>query len=87
MPLFFVLSGMSSFYALKGKRVGQFVSERVKRLLIPFIFGVFVLIPPQVYIERVSHGQYSGSFVRFFPHYFDGFYAFGGNFAWMGLHL
>src|SRR6185369_8300557 len=23
----------------------------------------------------------------FYPHYFKGFYAFGGNFAWMGLHL
>jgi hypothetical protein len=34
----------------------------------------------------VSHSQFAGSFIEFYPHYFDGFYAFGGNFAWMGLH-
>jgi hypothetical protein len=41
----------------------------------------------QVWIERVSHAQFDGSFIEFYPHYFKGFYAFGGNFAWMGLHL
>jgi surface polysaccharide O-acyltransferase-like enzyme len=40
-----------------------------------------------VWIERVSHGDFSGSLLEFWPHYFDGWYAFGGNFAWMGLHL
>jgi len=87
MPLFFILSGLSSFYSLGNRTGRQFLKARVKRLLIPFIFGVFVLIPPQVYLERLSHGQFEGSFIKFFPHYFDGFYAFGGNFAWMGLHL
>lgn len=87
MPVFFLLSGMSSFYSLRKRTGSQFIAARIKRLLIPFIFGVFVLIPPQVYLERLSHGQFEGSFFRFFPHYFDGFYAFGGNFAWMGLHL
>lgn len=87
MPLFFILSGMSSFFSL-GHRTGhQFIRARFKRLVIPFVFGVFVLIPPQVYLERLSHGQFEGSFFQFFPRYFDGFYAFGGNFAWMGLHL
>jgi predicted permease len=57
-------------------------------LLYLFLFGAsVVLIPLQVYIERVSHSQFAGSFIEFYPHYFDGFYAFGGNFAWMGLHL
>ena len=65
----------------------SFINERFKRLVIPLLFGIFVLVPPQVYIERVSHSQFAGSFVRFFPHYFDGLYGFGGNFAWMGLHL
>jgi len=87
MPVFFILSGMSSFYSLRNRTGRQFIQARFKRLAIPFVFGVFVLIPPQVYLERLSHGQFEGSFIQFFPHYFDGFYAFGGNFAWMGLHL
>ncbi|MBE7470706.1 MAG: acyltransferase family protein [Anaerolineales bacterium] len=92
MPLFFILSGASAYYALSVRRSGAYLRERVTRLLIPLIFGILVLIPPQVYIESVS-GQsetvppFSGSFLEFYPHYFDGFYAFGGYFAWMGLHL
>ena len=88
MPLFFVLSAISVSYSLRSRGNGQYLLERIKRLLIPFILGTFViLIPIQVYIERVSHGNFIGSFWKFYPHYFDGFYAFGGNFAWMGLHL
>lgn len=87
MPLFFVLSAMATYYALKNRTGRAFMRERVSRLLIPLIFGIFVLIPPQVYIERVSHGEFQGSFFDFLPHYFEGWYGFGGNFAWMGLHL
>jgi hypothetical protein len=87
MPLFFILSGISSYYSLAFRKADTYIRGRFKRLMIPLIFGIFVLIPPQVYFERVSHFQFKGSFIQFFPHYFDGFYAFGGNFAWMGLHL
>ena len=61
--------------------------ERVNRLLIPFVVGIFTHVLLQVYIERVTHGQFTGTFWQFIPHYFDGWYGFGGNFAWMGLHL
>lgn len=77
IPLFFMISAMSSYYSLTKRSSKQYLLERFKRLIVPV----------QVYIERVSHGQFRGSFVDFYPHYFDGFYAFGGNFAWMGLHL
>ena len=87
MPLFFILSAISVYYALDHRNNRLFINERFKRLVIPLVFGIFVLVPPQVYIERVSHSQFAGSFVQFFPHYFDGLYGFGGNFAWMGLHL
>lgn len=87
MPIFFVLSGMSSRFALNFRSAGQFLGERFKRLLIPLVFGIFILIPPQVYIERFTNYQFDGTFFQFYPHYFDGWYGFGGNFAWMGLHL
>lgn len=87
MPIFFVLSGMSSRFALNFRSAGQFIGERFKRLVIPLVFGIFILIPPQVYIERFTNNQFDGTFFQFYPHYFDGWYGFGGNFAWMGLHL
>ena len=87
MPLFFVLSAMATYYALQRRHGRDFLPERARRLLIPLMFGILILIPPQVYVERVSHGEFQGSFFDFLPHYFDGWYGFGGNFAWMGLHL
>ena len=88
MPLFFLLSGLSTYYSLCSRTNGSYLRNRIQRLLIPFVFGTFVLlIPVQVWIERVSHVQFADSFLEFYPHYFEGFYAFGGNFAWMGLHL
>jgi hypothetical protein len=87
MPLFFILSGISIYYMLNYRKTGAFIKSRFTRLLVPFIFGTLVLIPSQVYIERVTQHHFTGSYIEFYPHYFDGFYAFGGNFAWMGLHL
>ena len=35
MPLFFLLSGAGSWYALASKTPGQYLLEKVKRILIP----------------------------------------------------
>ncbi|MFC1938988.1 acyltransferase family protein [Chloroflexota bacterium] len=57
MPLFFLVAGAATYYALKSRRVGQFIQERTLRLLIPLIFGMFVIVVPQAYFEAVSHGE------------------------------
>jgi hypothetical protein len=87
MPLFFILSAYAIYYSLQRRAGKEFMRERVTRLLIPLVFGIFTHIMVQVYIERVSHGQFTGTFWQFIPQYFNGWYGFGGNFAWMGLHL
>ncbi|MFX1495764.1 MAG: acyltransferase family protein [Promethearchaeota archaeon] len=88
MPLFFMIAGMGSFYALKVLNGKQYVLTRFLRLMIPFLFGIFTHISIQVYLERVNHGEFSGSFFEFyFTQYYRGLYGFGGNFAWIGLHL
>jgi peptidoglycan/LPS O-acetylase OafA/YrhL len=87
LPLIFVISGISTKIILSFQTPGKFLRGRVLRLLIPLVFGIFFLTPQQVYIERLTHGQFSGSFFSFLPRYFDGFYGINGNFGWMGLHL
>lgn len=89
MPLFFILSGISIYYSLGHQRWSEFLVSRLKRLVVPLLFGIFVIVAPwQVYLERISHGQYSGSFWRWYLYdYFDGWFGLGGNFAWMGVHL
>lgn len=87
MPLCFIISGMSVFYALGKGRVSGFVKDKILRLFVPLVVGIFTHSALQVYLERASHGQFSGSFFDFYPHYFEGLYGFGGNFGWMGIHL
>lgn len=88
MPLIFVVSGASVFFeSLKNKPVRKFIKDKALRLLVPLVVGIFTHTLLQVYLERLSHGDFSGSLWTFLPHYFEGLYGFGGNFAWMGLHL
>jgi len=87
MPLVFVISGASLFYAVGKGSVFGFIRDKMLRIFVPLVVGVFTHASLAVYLERTTNGRFSGSFFEFYPHYFDGFYGFGGNFAWMGLHL
>ena len=91
MPLIFLISGASIFYALgKGSgihAVGKFVKDRTLRLVVPWLVGACTHVALQVYFESRFWGRSYGSFFAFFPHYFDGFKEFGGNFSWTGMHL
>ncbi len=66
MPVLFLLAGMSTRYALKKRTYGQYVAERVKRLLIPFVFGTLVFCPVLAYIGDKTNNGYEGGF---FEHY------------------
>ena len=91
MPLFFFLSGAAIYYSLKSRTVGGFLKERVLRVAVPWVIvGMFIVGPIQVYLERYTHGQFTGNFFQFlWPHYFQGLYGLtpGGNFAFAGMHL
>jgi len=89
LPAIFVVSAAGIWYSLGYQRAGRFIWSKVLRLLVPLVFGIFVLSPHQVYLERFTHGQFSGSFFQWFPHYFEGLYGLeeGGNFAFHGMHL
>jgi glucans biosynthesis protein C len=81
MPLIFVVSGAAVMLALGAHTPGRFIVDRLKRLLLPLAFGMVVLVPPQVYLERLYRGQFSGSFLQWLPQAFDGTYP-GGNTSW-----
>lgn len=72
MPLFFLLAGASSRFALDSRSSSGYIRERFKRLIVPFIFGALVLIPPQGFLEAQTHTQYRffGSFLQYLPHHF-----------------
>lgn len=87
MPLILIISGASAFLALDKYRPGKYVGGLVLRLFIPLIVGMFTHVALHIYLWNLHTGRFSGSFFAFYPHYFEGMYGFGGNFAWMGSHL
>ncbi|MGA2157648.1 MAG: acyltransferase [Dehalococcoidia bacterium] len=84
MPVMFLVSGAAAWFSLRSRRAGNFINERVGRLLIPLAFGILVIVPPQVYLERIYKQQFDGSFFAFYPHFFQGTYSYTGtgNFSW-----
>jgi acyltransferase-like protein len=81
MPIIMLLAGVSAWYSLHRRDNRAYVRDRVVRVLLPLIVGTLTLVPPQVYLERRLRGQFNGSFLAFYPHFFDGIYP-QGNFSW-----
>lgn len=81
LPLLFVVSGMGTRFALSYRTGGQYIKERFIRLFIPLLVGMLVIVPPQVYVERLADGDFSGSFWAFYPHFFEPVYP-KGNLSW-----
>lgn len=81
MPLFMFLAGVGTWHALGFRSGGAYARERLLRLLLPLVFGMLVVIPPQVYVERIWRHQFTGSYFAFYPHVFNGTYP-EGNLSW-----
>jgi Acyltransferase family len=67
-PLFFFIAGASAWFALKKRSASQFASERTRRLLVPFVFGLLFLATPQVYcvyIQKAGNTASVAQFVRY----------------------
>jgi glucan biosynthesis protein C len=83
MALIFAISGASLFYALGKGGAGKFVKDKFLRLMVPFVtMGIVVFGVWQIYLDRLSHGEFSGTFFAFILQYFQ-----PGNIAWSGVHL
>lgn len=78
MPLLFLVSGVGTYYALGFRTRKNYLKERTVRLLLPYVFGVFMLIPIQVYYEKKDSYV---SFLHFLSELFNGIYP-NGNFSW-----
>jgi len=88
MDLIFLISGVGTWFALNSRK-SSFFSDRIKRLIIPFIFGVIFIIPPQKFYEAISFHGFQGDYFQFLTAW--PVYAFSQNFGasvlfWFG-HL
>ncbi|MBC9914388.1 acyltransferase family protein [Chitinophaga varians] len=81
MPLLFFISGTVSYYMLQSRSGSGFLGLRFRRLFVPLLLGILVIVPPQVYLERVTQG-YHGNFWHFYAEMFrTGVYP-KGNMSW-----
>ncbi len=82
LPLLFFISGAGVWFSLRRRSSGEFARERTIRLLLPLIFGMFVIVPPQIYVERMENGAQFASYFDFWRTVFE-FQAYPkGNFSW-----
>ena len=83
MPLLFVIAGAGMWFALRRRSGGELIRERTLRLLVPVIFGMFVIVPPQVYIERLADGDWHGGYLSFLTERVFQFVPYpAGDFSW-----
>jgi hypothetical protein len=59
MPLMFVISGASLFYALGKGGFGKFLTDKVLRLLVPLFVGALTHLSLQSYLWDKTHGLFS----------------------------
>lgn len=81
MPLLFFISGTVCYFMLRKKTGWSFVGLRFRRLFIPLIVGMLVVVPPQVYMERLTQG-FTGNFADFYPTIFTTGPYPAGNLSW-----
>jgi len=77
MPLLFVIAGYSAYAALGKRTVREYTRERMRRLLVPLLFGIVIIAPPQGYMSRLAAGDSIGYF-RFLGQYFTDFSDLSG---------
>ncbi len=75
LPLIFVVSGASLFYAVgKGqggiRGAGKFIKDKALRLLVPVVVCALTHASLQAYLGRLTHGEFSGSYFQYLPSYF-----------------
>ena len=90
MDLIFLVSGLSVHFLLRDTRAGRFVARRTWRLLLPLVFGMFVVIPVQPYAEGVANGEIPPGFADFLLRYWTfagGPYDLTWNHLWYLAYL
>lgn len=71
MSLLFFVSGIAFALVYDKYSAKNILALRSKRLLIPLIFGMLVIVPPQLYYELIQGNDYDGSYIHFISEYLN----------------
>ena len=81
MPLLFFISGTVSYFMMQRRSSLNFIGLRFRRLFIPLLVGMFIIVPPQIYMERLNNG-FTGSYWQFYKTVFNFVPYPKGSFSW-----
>jgi glucan biosynthesis protein C len=76
LGLLFMVSGVATASMFNKFRLVAFLRRRSVRLLVPLLFGMLVIVPPQAYLEVVEKVGYQGSYPAFMGLYLSGYHGF-----------
>lgn len=82
MALLFLISGVGTWFALGSRGGAGYLRERTKRLLLPLLFGMLVVVPPQIYMERLTQGVPYANYLQFWSSIFALVPYPKGNTSW-----
>lgn len=82
MPLLMLIAGLATAFALRKRSVAAFAGDRVKRLLLPLAFGILVIVPPQIWVERVWTGATTQGYLAWWPSVLKGVPYPAGSTSW-----
>ncbi|ASZ14094.1 acyltransferase family protein [Chitinophaga pendula] len=78
------VAGYGARIAMIKRNPLQFITARLSRLVIPLLFGVFVIVPPQIYLEHLYKGEIDYNYFTWYTqHYFTNLTPYpAGNLSW-----
>ncbi len=65
MLILWLISGVAIRFILTRLPIWRFVSMRTLRLLLPLLFGILVIVPPQLFVEMTQAGVIQMDYARF----------------------
>ena len=71
MLILWFISGVAIRFILAKVSLGRLVVMRTYRLLLPLLFGILVVVPPQLYYEMTANGDLAMSYWQFYQVFFD----------------
>lgn len=71
MPILWMISGIAIRFILAKVSLGRFIVQRSYRLLLPLLFGILVIVPPQLYYEMTQNGDLAIGYWEFYQQFFD----------------
>jgi len=70
MAVLWLIAGIAIRFVMAKVSVIRFITMRSFRLLLPLLFGILVIVPPQLYIEMTHNGDLNMSYWQFLTEFF-----------------